>query len=454
MASRGNSSTGANVTIAILAVVAFGMLVFGLIYFGKANQAKSELAQLKADTSDFVSDGERSSDDVRRLVSVKPRNQSLVGYLKGASEELARSVTGNARDGLDQVKEKIAAVPGAAGQSLLATIGARDSTIRNLETRVAQAERAREAANTDLVNERRRVSEIQSEFEQQVAALEEQVGRLSQDADYYRERLGGIEQQMAQRVAESQSSASEIETTLTSRIAELNEQKLILENQLAELRGQNGAQQFRVTDEFALVDGEVSALSPADNLVYISLGRKDKARVGMTFGVYNNASQIRPDAQGNYAAPKASLEVVNVGENSSTCRVLFQTRGNPVVKGDVIANPVFDPKKVYRVVVFGNFDANHDGQYTPLERDDIVARVREWGAEVADDVTGDLDFLILGRRPVLPPKPAATAPVEVIREYIRLESLARQYDDFFQRATATSIPVINENRLYTLLGGR
>jgi len=39
-----------------------------------------------------------------------------------------------------------------------------------------------------------------------------------------------------------------------------------------------------------------------------------------------------------------------------------------------------------------------------------------------------------------------------VLEYIRLNRIVQEYDRIFQQAAATSIPVLNQNRLATLTG--
>jgi hypothetical protein len=41
-----------------------------------------------------------------------------------------------------------------------------------------------------------------------------------------------------------------------------------------------------------------------------------------------------------------------------------------------------------------------------------------------------------------------------VGEYIRLDTLAQRYDRLLEQATSTSMPILNENRLYTLIGRR
>jgi len=168
--------------------------------------------------------------------------------------------------------------------------------------------------------------------------------------------------------------------------------------------------------------------------------------------VYSDAASVKPDQNGDFPPGKATLEVINVGDNSSICRIKNETRGNPVVNGDVIVNPLYDPNKVYTFLLYGNFDANGDGVSTPGERADLQAIIESWGGKVVDELGGNVDFLVLGERPVLPPRPSADAPVEILQEYIRLNRAIDRYEALYKQSMATSLPLLNENRLYTLLG--
>ena len=69
-----------------------------------------------------------------------------------------------------------------------------------------------------------------------------------------------------------------------------------------------------------------------------------------------------------------------------------------------------------------------------------------------DDLAGDVDFLILGTRPIVPPPPPPGADIAVLSEWQRLDRMARRYDDLFNKARDSSIPVLNQNRLFYLIG--
>ncbi|MEM9082986.1 MAG: hypothetical protein AAGB34_05255, partial [Planctomycetota bacterium] len=110
--------------------------------------------------------------------------------------------------------------------------------------------------------------------------------------------------------------------------------------------------------------------------------------------------------------------------------------------------------KVYRFVVFGTFDTNSDQLWTPAEAREIAAIITEWGGEVVDDLSGDTDFVVLGRKPSVRPQPDASAPIELLQAYLEERAQAQKYDELLQQATARSLPVLNENRLYSLTGLR
>jgi hypothetical protein len=125
-----------------------------------------------------------------------------------------------------------------------------------------------------------------------------------------------------------------------------------------------------------------------------------------------------------------------------------------VIRGDVIANALYDPAKVYTFLVYGNFDANGDGASTQAEAEDIKAMVTGWGGKVTDQLTGNVDFLIMGDRPQLPPPPSADAPSAVVNNYMHMRDLAQRYDRLLEQAQSTSVPILNQNRLFTLIGRR
>jgi hypothetical protein len=455
MAAKGSMPGWGWGLITVLAITSLGSLVSFAIFFSKFNDANRRLVTAQQEQNDVVRPDERNRDDVRNLVEEAKKNrQSLVGYLVEGQQAVMQRATGNRRETIATLDEKLKAIPGADSQPMLAVIASRDSELGNLRNQLQQADAARQQALADLRNEVERVSAVERRHQETLATINSQLGQVKGEVDTYRTGTDGYKKELDQRLDEARQAAAEAEARLKKQLDELTAQKLIVDNQLAVLRGQRNQAVLRTGDESALVDAEIVGTNSGDGTAFLSIGRRENVVLGMTFTVYPSAASIRPNDNGEYPPGKATLEIINVGETTSTARITSEVRGNPVVKGDVVANAVFDPSKKYKFVIFGNFDADRDGLATTIERQNIEAMIRAWGGELTEDMTGDVDFLVLGQRPLIPPRPASDAPFEVVQEYFRREREVERYDSLNRQAQSTSVPVLNENRLYTLIGKR
>lgn len=455
MAGRTSSSVGVGIWIALLSVLSLGMLVTAMIFFGNARKAQRDLQNLEAQQAEIIRSGEGNQDDVRRLIATASNSRparSLTKYLIDSQQQTMEKVTGSRNDTYESFAAKLAQIKGADTAPLLQIVRDRDAEIASLKDSYARAEADRKTALADKQAEVDRVRAIQDRHQATVDALNKDVGQYKTDVETYRSEIADLRSKMDSQVATITQEARQRESELQARADKLQEDNLVLQAQVQTLRGERNKDVFKGQPEYALVDARIVGVNAAERQATISIGRRQKANIGMPFSVYTDAASLRPDDEGNYPRGKAGLEIINVDENSSTCRILWETKGNPVVAGDVAANPLYDPNKTYKFLAFGNFDANSDGTATAGERGDIRALIEAWGGEMVDDLTGDVDFLVLGERPLLPPRPDASAPIEVMQEYIRRDRDVQRYDRLRQQAEATSIPVLNENRLYTLLG--
>ncbi len=456
MAGRTSTSIGVGVAVTILGVSTLALFITTVIFFAHKRAAERALDEAKRTTQEFVSDADRANDAVSRARDAGKRERlTAVGYLIDAQQKTMQRVTGSRSDTLEDLNKKLDAIKGAAGQNMLTLIRQRDSEIGALTQQLTDASAARDRALTDRENEVKRVKGLEDSQKATLAALNAELDKYKDEVDRYREELNQAKQGMDDRVNRIQAAASDTETHLRSEIDKLQREKVLNQSLITRLQDELKGKRVGGASEDALVDAQVIGLDAAANTVVLNRGRKDNIVLGMTFAAYAEATDIRPDpSTGNYPDGKASLEVIRIDENTSTARILRERKGNPVVRGDVVANAVYDPRKTYKFLIYGNFDADGDGRATFEEQAQIRARIEAWGGKVQSELTGDTDFLVLGVRPVLPPEPAGNAPIESINFYISLRRQALRYDELFEKAQATSIPVLNQNRLYTLTGAR
>ncbi|MBL0921847.1 MAG: hypothetical protein IBJ10_06935 [Phycisphaerales bacterium] len=452
MASKGSSNAWPLVWIVLLLVLTVGFFVTSIVFLARAQRLQTELAQRDADQQNILRSSERTDQIQSLLAQAQAERKSLVVYLSDSLRETMRRVTGSERDTLAALRERLDALDGADASSLLSLVRDRDQAIANLRRQLADAQDASARAQSDLQAEVSRVSRLISDQQATIAALNQEVGQYKAEVETYRASVGSTIDTNNERVADMRRNFADDTARLEDQNRRLREENLILAGQLDTLRAERSADLLRPNEEYALVDGRIVSVNPVARTAYIDLSRDKRLVLGMTFEVYADPSSIRPGADGAYPRGKATVEVIEIGDTASTVRIIRENRGNPIIAGDVFANALYDPNKTYSFVVAGDFDLDGDGVASAAEAREVRAIIGNWGGAVRDDLAGDTDFLVLGDRPRIPPQPPATAPVAVIDEFIRLQRAAGEYDRLFETARQTGIPVLNQNRLYTLTG--
>lgn len=452
MAARTSTGLGVGIAVTLLGIATLGLFVTTIIMWSQAGAQRKRVEELEQRTTEFVREDERAQDRVVRLKDqAKQARKSLVGYLIDTQGDTMQKVTGAKTDGLADIETKFG--EGAKAQSLLAMHRAATSEITALKRQLEQAQADAAKARQDQVDEAQRVARIDENQKQTVAKLNAEVETYKSEVDTLRESINDYRKKSDERVQRITDEAGARESQLQAEIDKMQKESVLDKGLVQRLQAELAGKRFTGDSEYALVDAQIIGLNSADGTATINIGRRDKLRVGMRFAAYSDAGSIRPDERsGEYPPGKAELEVISMDESTSTVRVLSEKRGNPLVRGDVLANAVYDPKKVYKMVLYGVFDANRDGRASLEEADDWRAKIEGWGGRVLNDLSGEVDFLVLGNRPPIPPEPPATAPVETVEAWIRIKQAAQRYDELFKRASETSIPVLNENRLRTLIG--
>jgi hypothetical protein len=114
--------------------------------------------------------------------------------------------------------------------------------------------------------------------------------------------------------------------------------------------------------------GRIASISGAGDMPYISLGSADNLRRGVTFAVYGKGADGRPLKE-----PKGRLEVVRIaGEHLAQARVtdLRDEKRDPILVGDFLFNPAWNPNLKQHVAIIGTIDLTGDGH------DDIQEFIR------------------------------------------------------------------------------
>lgn len=454
MAARTGASVGVAVTITILGAMSLAFFVTTMIFYGNAQSARTEKLSMEEDVKVFVSPQEREHAAIRSIRDEATRERkTVVGFLAQNQNELIKTISGDANSSMSDLRSRVGMIEGSEEGSLLSLISKLEDEIDALTEKYETADAERIAAQNAAEAEAARVATIEAEFGQYASDIGDEFAKAKGDSEVVMGSVGDIETRYLSQIEELRGITADRERSLQDANEELHQENLALRDKIKRLEGEGRVSSYAGLPEEALVDAKVNQVNPLDNEIILSIGRDRKAVLGMTFAIFDDATDIREDADtGEYPEGKAVVEIIKVEPNYSRARIISSSEGNPIVRGDVAANAVYDPNKTYKFVVDGLFDVDGDGVASRFERDTLEALIERWGGVLVEEISGDTDFVVMGEKPVLPPPPGPGAPVSVIQEYVRLQQEISRYDDLLFSAQDTSMPVLNQNRLRTLIG--
>ena len=231
-------------------------------------------------------------------------------------------------------------------------------------------------------------------------------------------------------------------------IAELGKRDAIIAKQQQEIwrlkgkgRGKPGEAVLRKPD------GKILRVLSEQQIVFIDLGKEDNVKPGLPFSVYSKETGIPKDGK-----PKATIVVVNVGPTTSECRIVTPPKDEPLVKGDLVANVVFDTSRTHHFVVAGEFDLYGEGRTDPLGSRRVRKLIESFGGKVTDTVSVDTDFVVLGEEPPRPRQPAENAPPAEWRIYQEKLKKYNKVKQIQATAIALQIPILNTTRFLAFSG--
>ncbi len=220
-----------------------------------------------------------------------------------------------------------------------------------------------------------------------------------------RDALRGKDQEISslqKQVADEQNTSAQRQAELESRVASLQSQRNELDAQLREARNTIEANNRKFEDERVAAqtrmkaitkalafqrepeaaDGKVLSVSKDLALGWIDIGSNQRLARGTRFRVVSGkvgSQKLKGWAEVTNVQPTmAEVTFMNVAD-----------RFDPIVEGDVVFNPVFDPKSERTAVLCGRFS----GQFNETELKVLLSNM---GITVQSALGPDTDYLIVG----------------------------------------------------------
>ena len=254
---------------------------------------------------------------------------------------------------LDRIAEENAAKDLAAGErdTARSQLESERSSKRTIQSGLEDEKRELETRITDIESSSQAA---QDELESQVARLRENVNDLDAQNRELRNEISGLERTALQSTREH-----------VARVNNLKERLRPFDEPLA-----------------SLPDGEVVSVSDELPLGWIDIGARQRLAVGTSFDVFDGDPGARRF--------KGRCHVTSTERNRAEVEITdVVDRFDPIVAGDILVNPLYDPNGERNAVLLGRFDGLHS-------QNDLGVLLEGIGVHVQSDLDLTTDFLIVG----------------------------------------------------------
>jgi hypothetical protein len=370
LSNRGAARVGV-VWLVVVGVLMLVAITFAAVTQSDLSKARDALAQANADKEAAVAQVEAANTTRRDLTQ-------LLGWYDRESADPAADLA-TARKYFDEtLKPKFGTDLDADKDlegALSKVIDAYDQRgqqlgelQRRVESLVSEAQAAQAAVAAIQQEKDKTIDELQSQLadEQQKAASRQQE---------LEERLATQQKLVADRDSELRSLRDEKEAAERG----WNREKSVFEARVASL---TDTAKFASPEFAGNPDGVVLEVSGRLPLAWIDIGASQRLTAGTRFRVQGGPAGNRRD--------KAWAEVTRVESNRAEVAISdLADPFDPVVKGDVVVNPLYDPKGQRNAVLAGRFS----GLYGKTE---LVALLKGIGVNVQEKLDYTTHFLIVG----------------------------------------------------------
>jgi hypothetical protein len=459
MATRTSSGTGVVVSLVVFVLCTVFLLVLTIVFY--SGKAKATQAQIEAqgNLAKYVTREQRQRDAIKALErDANPnRGESVVKMLQEQYQNLMGYVSGNPTMPLNTLQSQFQQGYGVAeGSSVRDTLQQMKGDLNACGMERDSNASQLAAAHDEITGLNNDLEQLKEQHQEELNAVLGKIDKYEKDAEQYRAEVQKVKGEYYSSIDRLRDKYEGDIARLENEKDQLHQERVVLKERLSEYQEILNDTRLRAQDPATLVDGHVVDTIGGSKEVYIDRGKQQRIVLGMTFEVYDNEAALQEVDQltGELPRGKASLQVIQVRETTSKCMITRAVPGRPVVKTDVIANAVYDPNYVFKFLVHGKFDVDGDGRPSETEAEFLRSLIVSWGGAVVDSETlpGDLDFLVLGMEPPLPPDLRPDATEFQIDDWVRKRRAYEKYHELFNQAREAQIPVLNANRFFILIG--
>jgi len=465
-ARRRKQSNAMLYTLIIFVGLFIATVAVAVIFYVKAEEYKTGEADLQRELDQLATDRERNA--LATTVGPKQGQETYLGLLTGYVDRTVTMIVGGI-PAPDSAEVKIVGADKQMQDAMnvaKAHISITDpnrmglvQTIKDMAAALESTKAAKLQADKDLEDKR-------AEFAAAVAANSEKEKALQAEKDKLQAQFDETKKQYDDLAALLRQTTDERVKTLADQLDQTRKDLSAMNDTLLKTQAQLKDAQDRMRlaqEELAKIepgpdtavlaqkpDGQVILVDDKAQVVHLNIGSNERVYPGLTFTVYDRGTSVSEDGKG-----KAEIKVFDVANNYSAARILNPDINKPILQGDVVANLIWDSARTNVFVAAGDFDLDKDGELDIDADARIEALVKKWGGQMADSITIDTDFLVLGKQPTVLKAPTLEEqevdPRAMEKHQASLQRLER-YNQLRDQAQNLWIPVFTYEKFLHFIG--
>lgn len=438
--------------------------ILSVIYYVQFEKQRDIADTASRDLEKILSKSEQRK-GLGKIVGSIPRGKSGLGTMVSYLDEMITLIVGGPLE--ESTAETKVENSNSKAKDLLDSLAKRDisiengllSTLENVEAVLADTEKSEITLIGELDELRQEFDETRKvtfEKEQTLLAEKEKSQQQVEDIKSQYNALKNLMEQkteqqvqiLAAQLDEERAKLKEIKDELL----ETRAQYKMADNRMK--RAQRKLSKLVPAPDRAVAsfksDGKIILINDMTKIVHLNIGSADRVYRGLTFTVYDSSLPIPKDGKG-----KAEIEIFNIDKNTSTARIIYSKIKNPIILGDNVANLIWGSEKSNEFVVAGAFDIDNNGKIDYNASEKIRALIEKWGGRVADSVSVETDFLVLGKAPKVNKRPSFEEmemyPLAMDKYEQSIKRLTH-YKEMLELANRLSVPIFNYEKFLYFIG--
>ena len=446
--ARSSGGTGMAAALVVVSILFFVSMILAIVFYTQVEKNRQDAETATDELATYVKSTEKNNPEI---VKLKNARSSIVGQLQENQQNLQQLISGDPSADREQINPELSSLGFVEGVVLLDEIKRLRAEQVASKLRMDGLDSQLASANMTVQDLQKQTAQTKQQYQQAVSDLNAQLQGIQEQAGAYEANVDDQRQTLEGRIAQLQQNRQTQINQLNSQIEQRDEQIIVLKRKIADIQ-RTGISDKGSIDGPGQPDGRVVSIIEEENLVYINIGRVDHVLLGLPFEIFDARLGVVFDDEQKLRG-KATVEVVNILDQSAVCRIVRIEPSMTVNKGDVIANVVYDPDVTYKFFVSGDFDIDNAGSPSLSDRRRVETMIEAWGGLLAKELTYDVDFLVLGLEPSAP----RSLPRDEVDPLTIAENAAQQqrYDEYRRlvgEAKALSISILNQNRFLALAG--